>query len=93
MISRDGRLWQKVMPIQAWKGRSRVMLLRGDVCTGSPWKNTVDAGQMRTERISCMRVFLASVIAAIVIAVAGALVLNRIQEPVSVAFSAQSVRL
>jgi hypothetical protein len=37
--------------------------------------------------------FIIACIAAIVIAVVGAVVLNRVQEPVSVAFSTEAVRL
>jgi hypothetical protein len=40
-----------------------------------------------------MRAFLTAVIAAVVIAVAGALVLAKMQEPVSVAYSTDAVRL
>jgi hypothetical protein len=40
-----------------------------------------------------MRSFVAACIAAIVLAVVGAIVLNHAQEPVSVAFATASVRL
>jgi hypothetical protein len=40
-----------------------------------------------------MRSFILALIAAAVIAVAGAYVLNKFQEPVSVAFSTQEVRI
>jgi len=40
-----------------------------------------------------MRAFLAALVVAAVIAVVGAFVLDKIQEPVSVAFSTQGVRL
>ena len=40
-----------------------------------------------------MRVFIVSCIAAAVIAVCAVLVLNRVQEPVSVAFTTSSVRI
>jgi hypothetical protein len=40
-----------------------------------------------------MRAFLAALVAAAVIAVAGAFLLNEMQEPVSEAYSTQGVRL
>jgi len=40
-----------------------------------------------------MRSFIAAVIVAIIVAVCGALVLNELQKPVSVAFSTSAVRL
>jgi len=40
-----------------------------------------------------MRAFLAALVAAAVIAVAGALVLHKVQEPVSEAYSTHAVRL
>jgi hypothetical protein len=40
-----------------------------------------------------MRAFVAAVIVAVVLAVIGGLVLNKVQEPVSVAFATEGVRL
>jgi len=40
-----------------------------------------------------MRVFITACIAAVVIALAGAWVLNRYQEPVSVAYATEAVRI